>query len=316
MLGRVLLTSVCVLLSCGCTTPGHFGRNYVACGLSERTGLELGPEASACEPAIPEIVDASDGISEDEAVILGLWNNAAFQVLLADLNITRADLIQANQIGNPEVWSLFPVGVKAFEFALQVPLETIWLRPKRVAIAEVESQRVGERLVQDALNVIRDVRVAYADLVLAQDRLRLAQEGARLRGRIGELADARLRAGDASELEVSAARIDARLAQEEAARLAGDVELASHRLRFLLGIGITELPVDPVEPLEVPQCNLDADELVHEAIATRPDLLAAELAVAAAQRRARLARFDFITMVGTLPDPFALFRDLLWRFCY
>jgi cobalt-zinc-cadmium efflux system outer membrane protein len=82
---------------------------------------------------------------------------------------------------------------------------------------------------------MRDVRLAFADLVLADERLRLAEESVRLRSQITELAEARLRAGSASELEVMTARIDKLMEEQRAGRLAHDRELAAERLRLLMG---------------------------------------------------------------------------------
>ena len=66
---------------------------------------------------IAEWVDWDDGLSEEEAIAIGLWNNPAYQELLADLQITRADIIQAAQLQNPQVTTMFPLGPKQWEFA-------------------------------------------------------------------------------------------------------------------------------------------------------------------------------------------------------
>jgi cobalt-zinc-cadmium efflux system outer membrane protein len=131
-------------------------------------------------------IDWKDGLSEEEATAVGLWNNPAYQELLADLQITQADIIQAAQLQNPQVITMLPIGVKQWEFALMVPLDVLWLRPIRVSAAELESHRVAERLVQDGLDVVRDVRVAYIDWQLAVQKAQLADQGAKLRSEIAE----------------------------------------------------------------------------------------------------------------------------------
>ena len=84
------------------------------------------------------------GVTPDEAVLIALWNNAAFQELLADLNVARGDLIQAGLLPNPEVVYFFSVPDKPFKYALDLPLEAIWLRrvhsfgwPGAVALAVI-----------------------------------------------------------------------------------------------------------------------------------------------------------------------------------
>ena len=85
--------------------------------------------------------------------------------------------------------------------------------------------------------VIRDTRQAYADLLLAKERLRVAGEAVKLRNRIADLAEARLNAGDASVQEASTAKIDAMVTAQDAVRIGYEVPLAEERLRNLLGEG-------------------------------------------------------------------------------
>ena len=41
---------------------------------------------------MPSGVVLEDGLTQDEAVALALWNNAAFQAILSELGIARVDL--------------------------------------------------------------------------------------------------------------------------------------------------------------------------------------------------------------------------------
>jgi cobalt-zinc-cadmium efflux system outer membrane protein len=251
------------------------------------------------------MIDWDDGISEDEAIQLALWNNPGYLELLADLGIARADVIAAAQLQNPQINTMFPLGPKQWEFTLMVPVDMLWLRPLRVAAAQLESQRVAERLVQDGLNAVRDARLAYIDWLLAIERAKLAQEGAALRGEFARIAEARLAAGAVAELDVSATRLDAAIGEGDAVRAASDVEIAQDQLRFLLGIHLT--PIMPRPPdegatrAEVP-LEMDVEGLVAEAVGSRPDLRAAQLAVVAAEERANLANHDYWNIAALLPD--------------
>jgi len=235
-------------------------------------------------------------------VAVGLWNHPAYQELLADLEITRADVLQAAQLQNPQISTMFPLGPKQWEFTLNLPLDVLWLRPIRVAAAQLESKRVARRLVQDGLNVVRDVRVAHIDWQFAVARLKLAQEGFQLRSEIARIAEARLAAGELAELDVSAMRLDASFGEGEVVNAAAQADLARERLRYLLGIELTEFSITPTSTPGPLAAEFDADELVAEAVACRPDLRAVQLAVSAARQRADLARRDLWQLSGTLPD--------------
>ena len=287
----------------GCVgTPSHFGRRCVSCDLESRTCHALGPAPGSCQVCLPPGLNYEDGVSEDEAVVIALWNNAAYQELLAELGITKAEVIEAAQLANPRLWTVFPVGVKQLEFMLYVPLEAIWLRPRRLAAAKLKSHETASRLVQDGLDLIRDVRVAYAELTLAQDRLRIAREGVHVNGRIADLALARVRAGSASELDASAARIDQLRQIQRAAALEHEVELARQHLRYLLGIDASEIRLEAIESRPPGELAHDADALVDEALAVRPDLQAAESAYQAAEQRVAVAQREVWRVSAILPD--------------
>ncbi len=292
----------CLAVASGCAAPGYYGRCHVGGDLAARTGHQLGPKKPPCRLVIPDLVCWEDGLSEEEAVAVGLWNNPAYQELLADLQITRADVLQAAQLQNPQISTLFPLGPKQWEFTLSVPLDVLWLRPLRVAAAQLESQRVAQRLGQDGLNVVRDIRVAYIDWHLAVQRAELAHEGLQLRTDLARIAEARLAAGAMAELDVSAMRLDALFGQGEVVKAAAEADLARERLRYLLGIELTDLSITPTRTPPPMVDNLDCGQLVAEAVSSRPDIRAVGLAVRAAEQRASLARRDVWQLAGILPD--------------
>ena len=82
--------------------------------------------------SLPPGVSLEVGLTEDGAIGIALWNNAAFQELLADLGIARGDLIQAGLLPNPELAYFFGVSDKPFKFVFDLPIEALWLRPIRV----------------------------------------------------------------------------------------------------------------------------------------------------------------------------------------
>ncbi|MBC8352299.1 MAG: TolC family protein [Planctomycetes bacterium] len=284
----------------------HHLRCHVSGDVLTRTGYDLGPPTPASDLVFDEWVIWEDGISEEEAVAVGLWNNPAYQELLADLDITQADIIQAAQLQNPQVTTMFPISAKQWEFALLVPLDVLYLRPVRVSAAELESRRVAERLAQDGLNVVRDIRLAYIDWQLSIQRVQLAEQGAALRNEVARIAEARLAAGDVAELDVSAVRLDALVGTGEVSRTARDADLARERLRYILGIQLSDVslisPSSPPTRRAAYAEDLDLPSLVNEAVSSRPDLRAVELAVFAAEERSELARRNIWQVAGILPD--------------
>jgi outer membrane protein, heavy metal efflux system len=286
---------------CGCAGD-RSGSNLatVSGELQARGGSPLSTNRNGgTQFSLPPQVTVDDGISESEAVALALWNNAAFNETLAELGFSRADLVQAGLLTNPNFSVLFPLGPKQLEFTATFPLEALWLRPKRVAVAKLQAERVAQTLVQNGLNLIRDVRVAYTDVWLAKERVRLSEAALEVRSRIGTLAEARLRAGDISELEAATARIDALRARDDATRAAREGEIAEDKLRGLLGLGAEKRWNFAFESTQMGRLT-NSDELERQALAARPDLRAAELSIEAAGKRVGLAKAEIFALSGIL----------------
>jgi cobalt-zinc-cadmium efflux system outer membrane protein len=297
------LGAVAALALAGCHTPAGHDRGSVAGAVESRFGSPAGPPAKPCPPGevlIPEGLAEGRPLSEEQAVVLALWNNAAFLEALVELDLTRADLVQAGLLPNPEVFYSFPIPDRAFRYLVDFPLEAFWLRPIRVKATAAENERAAARLTQLALDLIRDSRQAHADLHLAHDRVKVAQDAVELRNRIVGLAEARLKAGDASALEVSTAKIDALQAGQDLTRLGFEVRVAEERLRNLTGLSDSPCPLNPDAAPFDPRTDLADDELVNEAVAARPDAVAADHAVRAAIERLRVARLGWVRFLGIL----------------
>lgn len=299
MLARALLVLLPALLSvvsaCGPRSRHDFP--WVSDQVEERTGHVLRDPVTP-DAAVPEGVSLDDGLSQDEAVALALWNNPTFLEALAELGFARSALMQAGLLTNPVFSVLFPLGPKQLEFALKQPVEALWLRPKRIAAARLDAQEVAERLVQSGLDVARDANLKWIELRLARERVALADEGVEVARRVGVLAEARLSAGDVSALDVTGARADALAAEEEAVRLRQEEVIAEQRLRSFTGLGMPSGPLRLEEPVRVAAPLPDVTPLVELAFAARPDLRAAELTVEAAGERAGLSRWEVLSLAG------------------
>ena len=68
--------------------------------------------------------------------------------------------MEAGFLRNPIFSLLLPVGPKQLEFTLNWPLEALWQRPRRVAAARLDVERVAQGLVQGGLDVVRDAKLA------------------------------------------------------------------------------------------------------------------------------------------------------------
>lgn len=298
-LAPLALVIGCVWLP-GCVPRSvHVERPQLSENVQQRTGHTLRSDAVITNQ-LPPGVEMADGISTDEAVAIALWNNALFQENLSKLGLARADLAQAGLLSNPSFSILFPLGPKQLEFAATFPLEALWLRPRRVAVAQLDAERVADGLVQNGLKLVRDVRAHFSDLELARDRMRLSREAVTLRERIAQITEARQRAGEGNELDTVAAQAEVARARDEGHRLEHDVSVAEERLVHLIGWTGVVTNADFSPASSPPALVSPLADLERRALAARPDLRASELAVEAAGKRAGLAHAEIFAFSGII----------------
>lgn len=282
-----------------CATAGHApDRGTLDTAIRGRVLSGIRVEGTA---SLPPDASIEDGLTSQEAVAIALWNSPSFQATLADLGLARADLVEAGLLRNPVFSFLFPVGPKQLEWTLQFPFETLWQRPRRMAAARLNAQAVGERLVWDALTLVAQTRTVHAEAVITDRRLQLTIENADLVQRLAGITEARLRAGDISELEARAARSDAARVQVVRRAVEHDRNLARLTLAATLGLDAVADQLRPVSGnlVDPATCGTEAARL-EDALASRPDVRAAEIGIEAAAQRARWERSRVLTLIGIL----------------
>lgn len=298
-IGAELLLGFSLLLP-GCTAPAS-RRPQVSDQLEQRTGYSLGTTTAAGTFSLPPGVALDRPLTDEEVVAIALWNNAAFQQLLAELGVARADIVMAGQIANPTLMALFPLGSKQLEYLARVPVEALWLRKRRLEAAQAQSNEVAERMVQGGLNLIRDVKLACADLRLADRSVKLRQESLELLSRVAAVAESSFQAGAISGLEAATARVAMPNAEQDLLRAQADAAVARVRLRTMIGLGQDRtsltLAATASSPKTIPR---DANELLTDALANRPDLRAAELGLEAAGDRAKVSRREIYQLTVLL----------------
>ena len=296
---RPFIIALFATVTAACATTGHVpDRSTVDAAIRGR-GLS-GIRVEGTEP-LPPNVAIDDGLTSQEAVAIALWNSPSFQATLAELGIARADVVEAGLLRNPVFSLLFPIGPKQLEWTLQFPFEAIWQRPRRVAAAQLNAQAVGERLVWDALTLVAQTRTAHAEALIADRRLQLAIESDALVKRLTGITEARLRAGDISELEARSARSDAARIQILRRAVEHDATLARLTLAATIGLDKAgaELRVVAGGMPDSTACGSEAAQL-EDALASRPDVRAAEIGIETAAQRARWERSRVLTLLGIL----------------
>ncbi len=276
--------------------------------LAERGAAGLARQGVGTTLEIPPSVNLADGLDRDEAVEIALWNNADFHEALSTLGIVRSDLQQAGLLRNPDFSLLFPTGPKQLEFAVGWAIDSVWQRPKRIRLARLAADRVASGLVATGLATIRDVRVAYADCLLADQRVLFEGRAEELQRELADMLLAAFRAGERSDLELRDARAAVASAHVRHSLAVNEREIAYSKLARLLGLNsdIASTPLSPApassrDALRLPGAAtegsvLDADALVGVAFIARPEFRSAEIAVAEAIAELGLQKVQIIRL--------------------
>ena len=289
-----------ILFLGGCAARKITPHTATAEGILSRTGKPVQPRTTEARSSLPPGAGLDQPLSSDDAAGIALWNNPQLRADLATIGVAEGDLIDAGLLRNPRLDMLIPVGAKPFELILNFPMEAFVQRPRRIAASQQALDQLAQSLIQNGLNAARDARWAHADLVQANGRLEIAKQSVDLRERIAKVTDARLRAGDISELETIAARTDLGAAREQLVRLEHDIQIALERLRASLGLAIERAPLRVASAPPALDAPPSIEDLLGKAMASRPDLRASELGIAAATKRARWERSRILWLTAQL----------------
>lgn len=176
-----------------------------------------------------------------------------------------------------------------FEAELGLELEVAGQAGLRVEASEAAYAASTRRFQDDGRRVLAEVERAYHRLVAAEQRQDLADEISRLNARLGEAVGTQLAEGEVSVLEANLASIEAARARARALEARGERSTAALRVARLLGLEAGR-PLRTEGPAPASSSPRGGEiEVLEEAVASRPDLVAADLEVERARQAARLA---------------------------
>jgi len=267
----------------------------------QTTETPSGGEAAAPEPQLGS--SEKPTLTLSKALELALGRNASVLSLQSEVEAARARLGGASLIlqANPELEGAVGPRFAAdgtsvdYSVALSQRIELFGQRGARIDSAQALLGAAEARLASRRIELASEVREAYARLLAARQRERIAAGALELAEQALAAAQARQSAGAASQIEVNAARATlGRAARESATPMQRSTEA---RATLVLRLG-----VDPAEPVEVQgdlegadaRAEVDVPALFQKALAQRPDLHAAKLEVAAAEADRRLSESEWL----------------------
>jgi len=259
-----------------------------------QTGLEQGaPRAS--ESAAPLTLNA--------ALELALGANPDLSAAGRELEALDATITQAQARPNPELSALIEDTrreTRTTTLQLNQPIELGGKRGARIEAAERGRDAASLELDAKRAEIRAAVTAAFFDVLIAQERLRLAQASVELAQRATGAASRRVIAGKVSPVEETRARVAEAAVRVEQAQAASEVTTARRRLAATWGNSSPHFERAEGDPEALPQLPAMAD--LNARLATAPNLLRARIEVDRRQSLAEVERSrsvpDMIVSLG------------------
>ncbi|NTW70532.1 MAG: TolC family protein [Chlorobiaceae bacterium] len=256
---------------------------------------------------------AEQTLSLPEVIEYSMQHNVELKSFREEKGVVEAAKVKAGLFPNPtldvEAGTGALTGSRA-ENMLSVGISQEFLlagkRGKRLAVAERELDLYRFRLADKERLIREEVQTLFYDLMLAEQRLALADRTIALNRKLLEVSQARLAAGDIPELEMNLVKVE--LAHSVALRIdiAKTVQQSQEKLS-----AITALPVGTQYEMSkknqassLPRKSLG--DLKQLALARRPDIKALEAERGREEAAVKLARAESIP---NLTVGLAIFRD-------
>jgi len=288
------------IFASGCATvPRDAGVADVQREVAVRTNQTVEVRSSAAMTDDERLQAMLQGeVDADHAVAIAFMNNARVQLVLADLGVARADLLEASTIRNPILGGeiRFPGWPsRPYEVTITQSLLDIMQLPRRRGAGRAAFQGAQFRVASDVLAIAADVRADFYDLLTATQHLsvdRTAVESARASA---ELAQRQHDAGNITDLDLENEQAMYEQAKLDLAR--SEEKVLLNREALIRDMGIRNGSIDwkiRTDFPQLPSAEPTGQEIQQLLSTRRLDIAAAQKEVEAAQRLLPGARISGI----------------------
>lgn len=198
----------------------------------------------ACVCTAAPIYAQTASLSRRDAVQIALERGPRVAVARADTAVANATFIGARAFPNPTLNASASKSVPQYHFTVDVPLELPSVRNLRIRSAQVGLQAATLRFDLARATIVLDADTSYTRAIAARDHLFLSRRNALDADSLARMVERRRDAGDASDMEVTLARIVAGQQANIAAEDSLTYSSALFDLEFVLGMSNEILPTD------------------------------------------------------------------------
>jgi outer membrane protein, heavy metal efflux system len=239
------------------------------------------------------VARSQEPITREQAIESAVTRGARAAVARADTLVGAAQLLTARSWDNPSLAATYSGAVPKYHAVVDLPLDIMGIRGTRVRAAEAGRLASQYRFEFERASAALDADTSYTRALAALERVRLSRRNARDADSLRRMAVIRRDAGDASDLDVLLATVNAGQAANIA--IADSVTLISSvfDLQTVMGMDTTRIAIVPSDSLTMPPLTPPnaIPEIALPIAAARQTLSAADLSVRV-QRRSVFTPFS------------------------
>ncbi|MFL5524176.1 MAG: TolC family protein [Gemmatimonadaceae bacterium] len=232
-------------------------------------------------------------VTRQEAVESAVTHGARADLARADTLVGAAQVIAARQWENPSLSATYSKSTPNYHEIVDFPFDISGSRSARIRSAEATRLASQYRFRFERSAAALDADTTYTRALAAREHVRLARRNAKDADSLRKMAIVRRDAGDASELDVLLASVNAGQAANLAATDSLILVSTLFDLQAAMGLSTDSVEVTPIDSLTLPPgvTATGGGSLPLPVAAAEKSLAAAELSVSA-QRRSIFAPFS------------------------
>jgi len=242
--------------------------------------IRLLAAASIAALAVPRVAFAQQPVTREQAVAAALARGPRVALAAPDTAAARAELISARAFQNPVVSASYSKDVPQYHATVELPLDYPWLRGARVRAAAEASTSAVLRFRFERASARFDAEQAYTEALASAAQALLSRHTARDADSLLRMAALRRDVGDASELDVQLATVNAGQLANDAASDSAAAIGALLEVQRVMGLPSDQPQIALADSLAIPATDSGA-------------LAGPTLQVASAEAAARSAEAGF-----------------------
>jgi len=254
----------------------------IASVFPKKAALLLVPVLACLLWSVPQWVQAQP-LALPQVVEYSLQNNGELKAFREEVGIREAGKVRAGLLPNPTLEMEVSTGAltgSSAENSVSLGVSQEFLlsgkREKRLSLAERELEMYRFQLAERERVLRIEVKTAFYDVILARQRVGLAERGIALNRQLMEIAGERLAVGDIPELELNLVKVEFARSQGARSEIANVLNQYRAKLWTLMGLPAGEPPeiAGTLEPEAA--MTMALVDLKQLALGKRPDLKALE----------------------------------------